>query len=340
LAGWFAAFKVHGANNIKYFLTDKDMAQINAAISIWPKVCIQLYLWHVKQAVEQHLSSRKQVTQIRYNAKEANKQCPVIDPQWQPIVFQSVNFSSNTNNTEVIQTKSKRQNLSKILCLKDHRDAIIQRMEQHFHRHMLIPTADKEFITDPKEIWVRCVKDMFQFCYNNKLEMVWAYLWENWYSWPHFILWARCSSPDIIVYKTTMFIESHWRVLKRDHLYKFARPKLDLLCYVIICKVVPQQLDRYYLLCHGRELPSWRKDFKANWRQLASKTVINWDKYMTDRQQWICSCPYFLINRFFLCKHLVVPMGKMENIFFKLVCSIFIVFGFFFCLLLDFIINN
>ncbi|RIA86925.1 hypothetical protein C1645_828521 [Glomus cerebriforme] len=57
------------------------------------------------------------------------------------------------------------------------------------------------------------------------------------YSWPHFILWACCSSPGILIYKTTMFIESHWRILKRDYLYKFARPRLDLLCYVIVCKV-------------------------------------------------------------------------------------------------------
>ena len=31
-------------NNVKTFLTDKDMAQINAAISIWPNVHIQLCL--------------------------------------------------------------------------------------------------------------------------------------------------------------------------------------------------------------------------------------------------------------------------------------------------------
>jgi len=105
LAGWFAALKVHGVNDIKYFLTDKDMAQINAAVSIWPKVCIQLCLWHVKGAVEQHLSSRKQVIQIRYNAQEAHKQCSAIDSRWQPIVFRSVNFSNNINNAETTQTK-------------------------------------------------------------------------------------------------------------------------------------------------------------------------------------------------------------------------------------------
>jgi hypothetical protein len=36
----------------------------------------------------------------------------------------------------------------------------------------------------------------------------------------------------LIVHKTTMFIESHWRmILKRDCLYIFSRPRLDLLYY-------------------------------------------------------------------------------------------------------------
>ena len=34
-------------------------------------------------------------------------------------------------------------------------------------------------------------------------------------------------------------------------IYKFAHPRLDLLCFIIIGKVVPQQLD----CCNERELP-------------------------------------------------------------------------------------
>jgi hypothetical protein len=141
---------------------------------------------------------------------------------------------------------------------------------------------------------------------------------------------VHCSSLNIIIYKTTIFIESHWRILKCDHLYKFSQLRLDLLCYVIIGKVVPQQLDRYHLLCYDRELPLWKKDFKAEWKKLASKTIHNWDKYITDQQKWICSCLYFLTNRFFICKHLVALMGKMNNMFFKMVCLIYCFFCFFF----------
>lgn len=44
LAEWFAILKVYDINDIKNFLTDKNMAQINTALLIWPNICIQLCL--------------------------------------------------------------------------------------------------------------------------------------------------------------------------------------------------------------------------------------------------------------------------------------------------------
>jgi len=40
LIGWFTALKEYDMNNIKIFFTDKNIAQINAAISIWPNAYI------------------------------------------------------------------------------------------------------------------------------------------------------------------------------------------------------------------------------------------------------------------------------------------------------------
>ena len=155
--GWFSALKEYGVNNVKIFLTDKDMAQINAAKSVWPNAHIQLCLWHVKRAVEQHLSSKKKIVQIRYNAQEAHSQCSVIDPCWQPSILCTINFSNN--NSQIKQTKSKVH--TQIFCIKSQRNEIIQRMEQHFHRHMLVPMINKDFITNPLEIWAHCIGEMF-----------------------------------------------------------------------------------------------------------------------------------------------------------------------------------
>ncbi len=44
LAKWYETLKIYSMNNVKNFLTDKDMVQIGATVLIWPNVCIQLYL--------------------------------------------------------------------------------------------------------------------------------------------------------------------------------------------------------------------------------------------------------------------------------------------------------
>ena len=139
--GQFTALKEYGMNNVKIFLIDKNMAQINMAISIQPNAHIQLCLQHIKRAVKQHLLSKKQILRIRYNAQKAYNQCSVIDSHWQPTIFCNINLLNNN-----LQTKSK--DYTQVFCVKSQRDAIIQRIEQHFHCHMLIPTINKDFITD------------------------------------------------------------------------------------------------------------------------------------------------------------------------------------------------
>ncbi|CAG8853559.1 23818_t:CDS:2, partial [Gigaspora margarita] len=99
----------------------------------------------------------------------------------------------------------------------------------------------------------------------------------------------------------------------------FNRPRLDVLCYVIINKMLPKLLHRYNLLVTGRIQPSWRKDFKHEWKQLLFRKINDSNKYLTAHDRWICSCQSFLKSRFSLCKHLVVPLGDMENSFFNTV---------------------
>ena len=43
-----------------------------------------------------------------------------------------------------------------------------------------------------------------------------------------------------------MFVEGHyWKVLKRDFLYKFFRPRLDFLTYIILEKLIPLQQRKF-----------------------------------------------------------------------------------------------
>ncbi|ODQ68719.1 hypothetical protein LIPSTDRAFT_7498 [Lipomyces starkeyi NRRL Y-11557] len=60
----------------------------------------------------------------------------------------------------------------------------------------------------------------------------------------------------------------------------------------------------------GREKPSIYKDFVHVWRKCAEAVdQTTTDKrdgfYFTDKDKWVCSCPAFVVNSRYLCKHLV-----------------------------------
>ncbi|KAJ7181974.1 hypothetical protein C8R46DRAFT_885151 [Mycena filopes] len=69
-----------------------------------------------------------------------------------------------------------------------------------------------------------------------------------------------------------------------------------------------------------RELPSWRKDFKSEWKRLQCRetpiTLPLNDKYRPDVHRWVCTCPYFFKSRFLLCKHLVQAVHPVDPVFF------------------------
>src|SRR5438132_6796911 len=124
------------------------------------------------------------------------------------------------------------------------------------------------------ELWLLSVREMYDFCVQHDLKCVWAYMWANWYKKENWILWARAANPEkICLFKTTMLIEAHWKVIKRDFLPKFFRPRLDLVTYIIINRLLPHYQRRYSHIVSGREIAAWRKDIKREWKSLSLRTV-------------------------------------------------------------------
>ncbi|KAF8588750.1 hypothetical protein K439DRAFT_1533549 [Ramaria rubella] len=166
------------------------------------------------------------------------------------------------------------------------------------------------------------VKDMYLFCVKHDLQPCWAYLWENWYTPGRWKLWARSEYDKIPRLKTTMICESHWGRIKHDYLHHFHKPRLDVLVWVIMTKLIPpyhKKLDELltYKGCfHG--LPSWRKAFKREWRQCEKKLVQDPEnpKYTPDPWRWVCTCPSFVKSRFLICKHLVQEVHPVPPHFF------------------------
>ncbi|CAB4383213.1 unnamed protein product [Rhizophagus irregularis] len=161
---FFLQLKIRGFEP-EFFLTDKDFSQISAARFVWKNVKIQLYLWHIKKAVETRLGNNKNSQQINYN---------------------------------------------------------------------------------------EAVQEIYNFCQQNSLPRLWVYLWNEWYGAERWFLWLRAGcSNKLSILKTNMFVEAHWKVLKRDFLYKFFRPRLDLVVFIIMEQVCgcPAFLTSRFFIC-------------------------------------------------------------------------------------------
>ena len=73
-----------------------------------------------------------------------------------------------------------------------------------------------------------------------------------------------------------MVVESHWKTAKHNYLATFNRPRVDLVVWVILTKVVRDSVDRLDNLltpelCEGGA--SWRKKFKSTWKRLKNAEV-------------------------------------------------------------------
>ena len=67
-----------------------------------------------------------------------------------------------------------------------------------------------------------------------------------------------------------------------------------------------------------RELPKWRRDFKADWKKAMNTPItmpVN-DAYRPNVKRFVCTCPRFAVSRFLLCKHLVQLFHPVNPRFF------------------------
>ena len=110
--------------------------------------------------------------------------------------------------------------------------------------------------------------------------------------------------------------------MKGDYLHHFSLPRLDLLAWVLIKKLAPtfyQKLDVMLIdIGRFRELPKWRKDFKADWKKAMETPItmpIN-NAWRPNAKRFVCTCPRFVVSRFLLCKHVVQLFHPVNPRFF------------------------
>ncbi|KAJ6580083.1 hypothetical protein DFH09DRAFT_1246058 [Mycena vulgaris] len=159
--------------------------------------------------------------------------------------------------------------------------------EKHVEFRGTYQTPEDPLVSDKEHVEMTIYE-----IWKNELPEAWAYLWENWYRPGRWQLWAHAEHAEIPRLKTTMMVESHWRRIKRDFLHHFHKPRLDLLVWILVVKLAPRYYRRLDIMmtkkgCH-RDLPSWRKDFKSEWRRCQETPItlpLN-PKYRPDPHKW------------------------------------------------------
>jgi hypothetical protein len=309
--------------NPRFAMVDKDAAQIRAIKTVWPAIHIQLCYWHLKRAVKRQLASTKKPQQMRYTIYDAHTEFSFIDFEFYPDVpGQQTDPGQQADNAESCQQLPQHQVRSRTaaftFCPPEHRNRILEIMVKHLHLHPLIPALDRHFYTS-EQIREAAVREMYSYCKEHDLRWAWAYLWTEWYGPSKWVNWARSSNPEIPVLKTTMIVESHWRIIKYDYLYKFNRPRIDLLTWTLVERLIPRYIMKYQHFTtnnqRARATASWRPAFKRAWKECAKKECSN-AVYETNAERWFCSCPAFLQSRFLLCKHLVQSVRPVRETFF------------------------
>ncbi|KAK9251276.1 hypothetical protein V1507DRAFT_499494 [Lipomyces tetrasporus] len=271
LTQWFTALRNAGLkpNTVH---TDKDFAEVTAArIAFRPgnsRYNHHLCLWHSLRAIDQYVTGK-----VR-----------------------------SRDQARVIRTTIKRH----LLRHSRYRGLSATRAAR---RRVLVYESYEEIHASSDQ--------MLDYCKSIDQPRLFRYFWSNWYRpscgnvgsrWEIASLSGRSvSSGTIPISRTTMRLESHWRILKKDYASHLIRPRLDVLAYIICTGLF---LHLYLQVEAARVKSSLYEDFVSLWRQCANvidgSVMHDRDNiYHTDKSQWVCSCPSFIFNSRYMCKHLV-----------------------------------
>ena len=294
------------------FAIDKDTAEIAAVTSVWEGAKVQLCYWHIKRAVSLRLNSSKVTkSQENYQPAEAKQVLPELEICWGST---SIRRPPSHRYPEKCECPSREKKFEEAGRLepktKDEKEAVLNMMGRHFHLHPLIPDQNGTFKSS-KLIYQECITEVYRWCKARGYFRLWAYLFLNWYQPKQWELWARSADPKHIpTVKTTMIAESHWRTLKHDYLHRFNRPRVDLIVFILITRVLPDAEHRLSAILSGQSRvhsARWREAFKRQWKRDATKLVDPQKlvAYHTNPVDWVCGCNAFLLSRFLTCKHIV-----------------------------------
>jgi hypothetical protein len=195
-----------------FFLTDKDAGQLRGIAEVFPRAVRQLCYFHVLQAKERKLKGPKicHPSWADYNA---------APPSGDLLQFVSLDFPLLDDS---------RVNQVNTLCAETITD-VLALVRRHYNRHPSIPNDVTGGYLSAESTRLQRFCEMYQYTRDHDIGRAWVYLYLNWYNPIDWKLWALSSIP---VSRTTMFVESHWRMLNRGHLLKHHLPVCNC-CFTV-----------------------------------------------------------------------------------------------------------
>ncbi|KAG8832114.1 hypothetical protein FRC17_002022 [Serendipita sp. 399] len=128
----------------------------------------------------------------------------MLPPRLDPLPSQATIMGLDGDEEEAAvdeeESKDERQ-----FCPEPFRKPLLAMIHRHANAHPLIP-GDHAPTAEGVREWA--VRKAYNFCRDNELPELWAYLWENWYRSGRWELWARAPCSEIPRLRTTMICES------------------------------------------------------------------------------------------------------------------------------------
>ncbi|CAG8617147.1 7776_t:CDS:2 [Gigaspora margarita] len=97
-------------------------------------------------------------------------------------------------------------------------------------------------------------------------------------------------------------------------------PHLDRFIQILTKELILDMENTWQRFHYNRDFPSWWAVFKNEWKFDIEKSISTNDNYLTNINNWTCSCPAFLFSTYLTCKHLVQKYSTENPFFFPKFC--------------------
>ena len=258
-----------------FFGVDKDFSEIAAVKQVFPSAEVQLCFWHAKRAIQQKMrDASKTKTQAKYFPAEAQAIVPSLEICWGSMPTRRPQGDHFFGRCQCPSRSQRFDETGRMeTATPQERESGLNMVCRHFNAHSSIPDQNGTFRT-PETIHSESASELYSWCKARGCFRLWSYMIVNWYRPGQWELWARSANPaEIPVLKTTMIVESYWRKIRHDFLHRFNRPRIDLVLWVLVSRVIPSTSGRLKAIMardYREATSSWRKDFKKQWKELTN----------------------------------------------------------------------